>query len=64
MTHLTNTTKTPLSSVFDDAEERGTITDEELEELALEHDLEFEDLADVRAELEARDVEIVRAPES
>jgi RNA polymerase primary sigma factor len=43
-------------------EERGTTTEEELEALALEHDLDEDELVEVRTELEARGVEIETRP--
>ena len=39
-------------------EERGTTTDEELEAFALEHDLDEDELVELRAELDARGIEI------
>ena len=39
-------------------EERGTTTEEELEALALEHDLDEDELVELRTELDARGVEI------
>jgi RNA polymerase primary sigma factor len=47
-----------LTVFIEDAEERGTIAEEALEALAFEHDLDEEELAAVRAELESREVEI------
>ncbi|MDQ3890640.1 MAG: sigma-70 family RNA polymerase sigma factor, partial [Actinomycetota bacterium] len=44
------------------AEERESLEESALEALALEHDLEEEELALVRAELEAREVDILAAP--
>ena len=44
-------------------EERGTATEEELEAFALEHDLDEDELVEVRTELEARGVEIETRPE-
>jgi len=44
---------------LDEAEERGTIDESALEALAVEHELEEDELTALRAELEARDVEIV-----
>jgi RNA polymerase primary sigma factor len=41
------------------AEERGTIDESALDALATEHDLDEDELAELRAELEERDVEIV-----
>ncbi len=49
----------PVLGVIDEAEERGTIEEELLEALAHEHDLDEDEQVALRAELEARDVEIV-----
>jgi RNA polymerase primary sigma factor len=49
-----------LTVFIEDAEERGTVAEEALEALAFEHDLDDEELAAVRAELESREVEITR----
>jgi RNA polymerase primary sigma factor len=49
----------PLHVFLEEAEERGEIQESALEALAVEHDLEEDDLGALRAELEARDVEIV-----
>jgi RNA polymerase primary sigma factor len=49
----------PIQAVLDDAEERGTIDETVLEALALEHELEEDELAALRAELEEREVEIL-----
>ena len=43
---------------LEEAEERGTVDEAALEALVVEHELEDEDLAELRAELEARGVEI------
>jgi RNA polymerase primary sigma factor len=48
-----------VNSLLEEAEERGTIEETALEAFALEHDLEDDELAALRAELETRDVEIV-----
>ena len=55
----------PVTAFIDEAEERGTIEESAIEALALEHDLGEEELAALRDELEARDVELVAvgAPE-
>ena len=53
----------PFHAFLEDAEERGQIHESALEAFAVEHDLEEEDLGALRAELDARDVEIV-APEA
>jgi RNA polymerase primary sigma factor len=50
---------TPDLNVFiESAEERGLVAEEALETLAFEHDLDQEEIAAVRAELEGRGVEI------
>ena len=49
----------PIQAVLEGAEERGTIEETLLEALALEHELEDEELAALRAELEEREVEIL-----
>ena len=51
----------PIEAFLLETEERGTIDEGALEALALEHDLDEDELAGVRAELEAREVEIVEA---
>src|ERR1041385_4528194 len=53
------TYEVPLQAVLDEAEERGTIEETDLEALALEHELEDDELAALRAELEEREVEIL-----
>ena len=52
----------PIQAFLDDAEERGTAEESALEALALEHDLDEDELIAVRAELDSRDVEIVDVP--
>ena len=49
----------PIHAFLDDAEERGSVEEASLEVLAAEHELEEEDVAALRAELEAREVEII-----
>jgi RNA polymerase primary sigma factor len=49
----------PIQAVLEEAEERGTIEEAVLEALALEHELEDDELAALRAELEEREVEIL-----
>jgi len=49
----------PIQAVLDEAEERGAIEETVLEALALEHELEDDELAALRAELEEREVEIL-----
>jgi RNA polymerase primary sigma factor len=53
------TYEVPIQAVLDEAEERGTIEETDLEALALEHELEEDELAALRAELEEREVEIL-----
>jgi RNA polymerase primary sigma factor len=48
----------PLQAFLADAEERGTIEESALEAFAAEQDLDDEDLAALRAELEAREVDV------
>src|SRR5919201_2886286 len=53
----------PIEAFLAETEERGTTDEGALEALALEHDLDEDELAAVRAELEAREVEIVEPDE-
>ncbi len=48
----------PVREFIDEAEDRGAIDDAAVEALALEHDLDEDEIAALRAELESRDVEI------
>jgi RNA polymerase primary sigma factor len=52
----------PIQVVLDEAEEQGAIEETVLEALALEHELEDDELAALRAELEEREVEILAPP--
>jgi RNA polymerase primary sigma factor len=56
---LSTTLELTVPEFLDDAEELGTIEESALEALANEHDLDEEELSALRAELEAREVEIV-----
>jgi len=58
----TTTFEAPLHAFLDEVEERATVDEAELEALALEHDLDEDELTALRAELEAREVEIVTPP--
>jgi RNA polymerase primary sigma factor len=49
----------PIQTFLTEAEERGTIDESALEAFAVERDLEDEELAALRAELEAREVDVV-----
>ena len=51
-----------MHAFLDDAEERGAIDESALEAFALENELDEDELADVRAALDAREVEIRSAP--
>ena len=51
-----------VPAFLDEAEEHESIDEAALEAFALEHDLDEEDLVELRAELEAREVEIVQPP--
>ncbi len=55
----------PVRAFLDDVEDRGTTDNEAIEALALEHELDDDEVAALRSELEARDVEIIEivAPE-
>jgi restriction endonuclease S subunit len=52
----------PIQAFLDEAEDHGTVDESALEALAAEHDLEEEELAALRAELDAREIEVVPAP--
>jgi RNA polymerase primary sigma factor len=56
---LSTTLELTVPEFLDDAEELGTIEESALEALAREQDLDEEELSALRAELEAREVEIV-----
>jgi RNA polymerase primary sigma factor len=53
-----------LAVFLDAAEERGVVTEAEIESLAFEHGLEDEELGAVRDELAAREVEVIPALEA
>jgi RNA polymerase primary sigma factor len=52
----------PIQAFLDEAEQQGTIDEGALDAFAGEHDLEDEELAALRSELDAREVEVVPAP--
>ena len=56
---LITTIDAPVQAFLDEAEERATLDESALEAFAIEHDLDDEELAALRAELDAREVEIV-----
>ena len=56
---LSTILEAPFNAFLDDAEDRGHLDESALEAFAVEHDLEDDDLGALRAELEARDVEIL-----
>ena len=53
-----STTAEPIRAFLDEAEEHETIEEDAVEAFALEHDLDEEEVAALRAELESRDVEL------
>ena len=57
---LIDIVESPLRVFVEEAEERGTVTEEELETFALEHELEPEDVHELRTELEGHGIEIER----
>ena len=59
---LSTTLELAVPAFLEEAEEHESIDEAALEAFALEHDLDEEDLAELRAELEAREVEIVQPP--
>jgi RNA polymerase primary sigma factor len=61
---LTNIVETTLRAFLEEAEERGTTTEDELDAFALEHDLDAEQLAELRLELDARAIEIEEREET
>ena len=63
MTELTNIFERELLAFVDEAEEAGAVEEAILDAYALEHELEDEELSALRAELDARGVEIVRPRE-
>jgi RNA polymerase primary sigma factor len=58
----TITFEAPVHAFLDEVEERATVDEAELEALALEHDLDEDELTALRAELEAREIEVVTPP--
>ena len=58
MAILSTVLEEPIQAFLADAEERGTIDESALEAFAAEHDLEEEELVALRAELEAREVDV------
>ena len=57
--NLSTLLETVVPAFLEEAEENASIEEAALEAFALEHDLDEEELAELRAELEAREVEIV-----
>src|SRR5947207_4336660 len=52
---------TELSAFVEEAEERGFVTSEAIDELVLEHDLGEDELLELRADLERREIRIDEA---
>ena len=59
---LSTTLELAVPAFLEEAEEHESIDEAALEAFALEHDLDEEDVVELRAELEAREVEIVQPP--
>ena len=57
MRNLNTIFEAPIHAFLTEVEERSTVDESELEALAVEHDLEDDELAALRAELEAREVD-------
>jgi RNA polymerase primary sigma factor len=55
---LSTVLEEPIQAFLAEAEERGTIDESALDAFAVEHDLEDEELAALRAELEVREVDV------
>jgi RNA polymerase primary sigma factor len=60
VTELTNLAELDFRTFVDEAEEAGVVDEATLEAFALEHELEDDELGDLRAELEVRGVDVVR----
>jgi RNA polymerase primary sigma factor len=60
VTELTNLAELDFRTFVEEAEEAGVVDEATLEAFALEHELEDEELGDLRAELEVRGVDVVR----
>jgi RNA polymerase primary sigma factor len=63
VTQLTNLAEHDFHAFVDEAEDAGFLDEATLEAFALEHELEDEELDALRAELETRGVDVVRAPD-
>jgi RNA polymerase primary sigma factor len=59
---LSTTLELAVPAFLEEAEEHESIDEAALEAFALEHDLDEEDVVELRAELEAREIEIVTPP--
>ena len=56
---MTTIIEEPIQAFLTDAEERGSLEESALETLAAEHDLDEEELVVLRAELEAREIDVL-----
>jgi RNA polymerase primary sigma factor len=56
---LTTIIEEPIQAFLADAEERGSLEESALETFAAEHDLDEEELVALRAELEAREIDVL-----
>ena len=61
MRELTNVSTSDFATFFEESEEHGVVSEATLEALALEHDLDDDELAALRAELESRGVRVEAA---
>ena len=57
--NLTTISEEPIQAFLADAEERGSIEESALETLAAEHDLDDDEFVALRAELEAREIDVL-----
>ncbi len=57
--NLTTIIEEPIQAFLADAEERGSLEESALETFAAEHDLDEEELVALRAELEAREIDVL-----
>jgi RNA polymerase primary sigma factor len=64
MTELTNLAELTAHDFLEEAEEAGVVDEAVLEAFAVEHELEEDELAELRAELESRGVEVLHAPDA
>ena len=59
LNELSTLLEAPFQALLDEAEERGQIDEAAIEAFAVEHDLDEDEVAALRAELDSREVEIL-----